>query len=97
LIPAVYILASIRQGTLTVGSTTVLRRRIQDHRSAPGSAFSRKFGVQRLVYYEFHASPRAARTRESQLRRSARKLKLELIDRLNPTWRDLYGDLDQRC
>ena len=90
----VYILASRRNGTLYVGVTNDLARRIGPHKSGEGGAFTRKYRVNALV----HAAPvddvALAIEHEKRLKRRRRAWKLALIERDNPTWRDLYEDID---
>ena len=90
---AVYILASRRNGTLYVGHTADLPRRIEEHRERRGSKFTSRYYVQRLVWYEFHDSLNDAQRRESLLKRWKRTWKLDLIEEHNPDWRDLYHEL----
>jgi putative endonuclease len=91
--PCLYILASQRNGTLYVGVTSDLARRIADHRSNAVAGFVRTYGVYRPVYVEFHASMADAITREKRMKKWRRAWKLELIEGENPQWRDLASDL----
>ena len=91
--PAVYILASKRNGTLYIGVTSDLPRRISQHRNDLVAGFTRQYGVHRLVYYEAHGSMIAAITREKRLKSWKRGWKLKLIEKKNPAWRDLSDDL----
>jgi len=92
--PAVYILASKRNGTLYVGVTSNLIKRVWEHKSDLVGGFTRKYGVHRLVYYEiFDAMPEAI-SREKQMKRWHRAWKLRVIEEMNPTWRDLWEDFD---
>jgi putative endonuclease len=91
--PCVYILASRRNGTLYVGVTSDLARHALEHRSDAVEGFTRRYGVHRLVFAEFHDTMDGAILREKQLKRWRRAWKLELIERANPQWRDLYEDL----
>jgi putative endonuclease len=91
---AVYILANRPQGTLYVGVTNDLARRIWEHRSKAVRGFTRRYGVQRLVYYEPTESLLAARDRERRLKRWRRDWKIALIEKDNPEWRDLYLSLE---
>ena len=91
--PAVYILASRRCGTLYIGVTSNLRRRVWQHRTDVVAGFTRKYAVHRLVYYELHGEFLAAIRREKQLKRWSRKWKLRLIESINPGWRDLYEEV----
>jgi putative endonuclease len=87
--PCVYILASRRNGTLYVGVTGDLVRRVAQHRSNAVSGFVRDYGVYRLVFAEFHASMADAILCEKRIKKWRRAWKLELIERDNPQWRDL--------
>lgn len=89
----VYILASQHNGTLYVGITNNLSRRIEEHKGWLVPGFTRSYGVDKLVYFEEYASIREAREREGKLRRWRRSWKLELIEKLNPNWRDLAEEL----
>ena len=91
--PAVYILASRRNGTLYIGVTTNIRRRVFEHREGLIAGFSRDYGVRRLVHCEMHPDIRAAIVREKQLKKWERAWKLRLIEEGNPTWRDLAEEL----
>jgi len=89
----VYILASAPNGTLYVGSTRDLARRVYEHREGLLPGFTRKHGVTRLVWFETHESVAAAHARETALKRWRRAWKLALIEATNPQWRDLYDDV----
>lgn len=88
--PAVYILASRRNGTLYTGVTSDLICRVWMHREGIGSQFTARYGVHRLVWYEFHQMMGSAIQRETRIKGWKRTWKLELIETLNPGWRDLY-------
>lgn len=88
----IYILASRRNGTLYVGLTNDLRRRLDQHRGG-WSDFTRKYGVHRLVYFENHGDIQAARQRERTLKYWRRAWKLALIEKHNPGWRELDGEI----
>jgi putative endonuclease len=88
--PCVYIPASRRNGTLYVGITSDLARRIEQHRLGAVSSFTRKYSVYILVYAEFHDSLESAMLREKQIKKWRRAWKLELIERDNPLWSDLF-------
>ena len=90
----VYILASQPNGTLYVGVTSHLARRMWEHRTGSGSQFAAKYGVTRLVWYEPHDEAVQAITREKQIKGWNRRWKLELIEKANPAWRDLYEELN---
>jgi putative endonuclease len=92
--PAVYILASKRNGTLYIGVTSNLVKRVWEHKEDLVEGFTKKYGVHRLVYYEvFDTMPEAIR-REKQMKRWHRAWKLRVIEGLNPEWRDLWEDFD---
>jgi putative endonuclease len=89
----VYILASQRNGTLYVGVTNDLARRIGEHKSGLVPGFTRQYGVNKLVYFEEYSSILEARERENRVKKWKRDWKLELIEKLNPTWRDLSAEI----
>ena len=89
----VYILASRRNGTLYIGMTDNLARRVWEHRIGAVPGFTRKYGVKLLVWYELHESRESAFQRERQLKKWNRAWKLNLIERSNPNWHDLTDDL----
>ncbi len=91
--PCVYILASRRNGTLYVGVTSALIRRVWEHKQDLVEGFTRRYGVHRLVWYEPHPSMESAIRREKAMKEWKRKWKLELIESMNPDWRDLYEEL----
>ena len=91
--PAVYIMASQRNGTLYVGVTGAMRERVYQHREALIAGFTAQYGVKMLVHFEFFASMPEAIAREKQLKKVLRKAKLALIERDNPNWRDLWLDI----
>ena len=88
--PAVYILASKRNGTLYIGVTSDLLKRIWEHKNNMIEGFTKRYNVHRLVWYELHESMEAAIIREKRLKNWKRKWKLELIESSNPKWEDLY-------
>jgi putative endonuclease len=89
----VYILASRRNGTLYVGVTNDLVRRVSEHKSKLVPGFTRQYGVDQLVYFEEYGSILEARAREHAMKRWQRAWKIELIEKFNPTWRDLTNEL----
>ncbi len=91
----VYILASQRNGTLYIGVTNDLTRRIWEHKHDLVEGFTKKYGVHRLVWCETASTPLAAITREKQLKKWNRAWKLHLIEEMNPDWRDLYDEITQ--
>ena len=92
---AVYIMASGRNGTLYVGVTNDIARCAYEHRNGVGAAFTRKYGVTRLVWYEHYVDVNEAIAREKQLKNWERAWKLELIEVMNPDWTDLYEALNR--
>ena len=90
--PAVYIMASRRNGTLYTGVTSNLAQRAYQHREALIPGFTSRYGCRMLVWYEFHEEMIAAIAREKQIKAGSRKNKTALIEALNPAWRDLYED-----
>ena len=91
--PAIYIMASKRNGTLYTGVTSNLIRRVYEHKEALVDGFSKKYNCKMLVYYEGFDDMESAITREKQLKGGSRKKKLDLINKLNPEWRDLYDEV----
>lgn len=91
--PAVYILASRRNGTLYIGVTSNLIQRIYQHRSHQAAGFTDRYGVTLLVWYELHDNMESAIGREKQLKKWQRKWKLDLIEQNNSGWRDLWPDI----
>jgi putative endonuclease len=88
--PAVYILASQRNGTLYIGVTSNIQTRAWQHRNEAIACFTKKYGVHTLVYYELHPDMISAITREKQIKKWNRAWKLELIEEQNPEWQDLW-------
>ena len=91
--PTVYILANNQNGTVYVGVTSDLVKRVWEHKNDLIEGFTRKYGVHQLVYYEMHTDMLAAITREKQLKKWNRAWKLELIEEKNPQWKDLWGEI----
>ncbi len=89
----VYILASKQYGTLYVGVTSNLIKRAYEHKNDLIEGFTKGLRVHNLVYYETSEDVNSAIAREKQLKRWRRKWKIELIERQNPEWKDLYFDL----
>jgi putative endonuclease len=90
---SVYILASQRNGTLYIGVTNDLARRVQEHRAGLVPGFTRKYKVKMLVYWEPHQDINEAILREKRIKRWHRRWKLNLIEAHNPLWRDLWPEL----
>jgi putative endonuclease len=89
----IYILASERNGTLYIGVTNDLLRRVYEHRNDLVEGFTKKYQVHRLVYYEQADDIYGAIQREKQLKAWKRQWKMRLIDEMNPEWEDLYEKL----
>ena len=89
----VYILASQRNGTLYVGATSDLIRRIWEHKNKFIPSFTAKYNVHMLVYYEEHQLYIEAACREKRFKNWPRQWKINLIEKLNPEWRDLYEEI----
>lgn len=89
----VYILASDRNGTLYVGVTNDLIRRVGEHKRAEVSGFTKRYGVKKLVYFESGDDPTAAIQREKHIKKWYRRWKIELIETHNPDWHDLAPGL----
>jgi len=91
--PCVYILANRRQGTLYTGVTSNLPGRVFQHREGLMSGFSKRYGCDRLVFYERYERMDEAIAREKQIKGGSRTKKIALIEAMNPDWKDLYQSL----
>jgi putative endonuclease len=89
----VYILANCPKGVLYIGVTNDLARRVWEHKTKAAKGFTSKYGVTMLVYFEEYASILEARERERVLKCWRRAWKFKLVEQMNPSWQDLYGDL----
>jgi len=89
----VYLLASRRNGTLYAGMTDDLIRRTWEHKIGAVAGFTKEYGVKQLVWYEVHETRESAFQRERQIKKWNRAWKLELIEKENPSWRDLAEEL----
>ncbi len=89
----VYILASKKNGTLYIGVTNDLPRRVHEHKCGTVPGFTKRYGVDKLVYYETFANVYDALTAEKRLKVWKRQWKIELIEKRNPKWHDLYDIL----
>ena len=85
----VYILTNKPYGTLYIGVTSDMATRLTQHRKGTGSAFTKRYGLTRLVYYEVHDVVTTAIARESSLKRWKREWKIDLIEKMNPGWKEL--------
>ena len=92
-VPCVYILASRQNGTLYVGVTSNLVRRVWEHKNDVVKGFTKLHGVHKLVWYEVHESMEGAINREKDIKRWKRAWKIRLIERKNPDWSDLYDEI----
>ena len=91
--PCVYILASRRNGTLYTGVSSDLVQRIWQHKNDLVKGFTQKYRVHTLVWYEVHATMESAIGREKAIKEWKRVWKIELIEALNPEWRNLYEEI----
>jgi len=89
----VYMLASKKHGTLYIGVTSDLAKRVWEHKNNFVEGFTKKYNVHRLVYYEITNSAESAIVREKQMKKWNRQWKIELIEKNNPEWKDLYHSL----
>ncbi len=91
----VYMLASRKQGTLYLGVTKNLVRRIYEHKSKAVPGFASRYDVRRLVWYEIYDDPVSAIQREKEIKKWRRDWKITMIEGSNPDWKDLYSDITQ--
>jgi putative endonuclease len=89
----VYILTNKRNNVLYTGVTNDLQRRVYEHRKKLVPGFTKKYNVYKLVYYEETGSVEAAIQREKQIKGGSRQKKIDMIQGMNPQWRDLYEDI----
>ncbi len=89
----VYILASGPYGTLYVGITRDLKRRVWEHQNDFVKGYTQRYGVHNLVWYEVHEDPYEAITREKRIKKWNRDWKVNLIQSMNPAWEDLYDKI----
>ena len=93
--PAVYILASARNGTLYIGVTSNIVKRVWEHRNHVVHGFTARYNVTSLVYYELHETMESAFAREKQLKKWNRAWKVQLILKTNPEWKDLWDEISR--
>ena len=91
--PALYILASHKDGTLYIGVTSNLVKRIYEHKNNLANGFTKQYGVHILVYFELHHTMEAAIVREKQIKKWKREYKVNLIEADNLNWDDLYSNI----
>ncbi len=89
----VYIMTNLQHTVLYTGMTNNLLRRVMEHRSGQGSEFTKKYHVTQLVYYECGNDVHAVLAREKQIKAGSRQKKIDLINRLNPEWKDLSEEI----
>lgn len=89
----VYILASQRNGTLYIGVTTDILRRVSEHKNKQIEGFTKRYGVDKLVYFEIYEDYWEAANRERRMKKWNRDWKIKLIEERNPEWRDIYDEL----
>ena len=88
----VYIMTNLHNTVLYTGVTNDLQRRVQEHKTGKGGVFTKKYNVTKLVYYECGDNVNVAIFREKQIKAGSRQKKVDLINRLNPEWKDLYEE-----
>jgi putative endonuclease len=93
--PYVYMLANEQNGTIYVGVTSNLIKRVYEHKNDLVQGFTKKYQVHNLVWFELHNDIGAAILREKQIKAGSRQKKISLIEGVNPTWKDLYQDILQ--
>ena len=91
--PAIYIVASKRNGTIYTGVTSNLIKRAYEHRTSAIPGFTSEYHCTHLVYFELHQSMELAISREDQIKSGSRAKKIKLIESINPEWKDLYDDI----
>ena len=89
----VYIMTNKYNTVLYVGVTNNLMRRVYEHREGRGGGFTSKYNIKKLVYYEITGDVKVAIEREKQIKGGSRQKKIDLVDGMNPEWRDLYDEL----
>ncbi len=92
-IPAVYIVASSKNGTLYTGVTSDLVRRIYQHKNGLMDGFSKRYGCKILAFFEVYDDMYSAISREKQIKAGSRRKKIDLIEKQNPAWQDLYDTI----
>jgi len=91
--PTLYILASHKDGTLYIGVTSNLVKRVYEHKNNLAEGFTKQYGVHTLVYYEVHQTMEDAILREKQMKKWKREYKINLIEENNVNWNDLYSNI----
>ena len=90
----VYLMASKKKGTLYTGVTNDLQKRVWEHKNNKIEGFTKRYGVHNLVYYEKYNDVVSAITREKQIKAWKRQWKIDMIEKYNPDWNDLFDDED---
>ena len=91
--PCVYIITNQRNGTLYVGVTSNLSKRVWQHKNHVVEGFSQHYCLDKLIWYEIHNNMETAISREKAIKKWSRRWKLRLIEEMNPEWRDLYKEV----
>ena len=86
-------MTNVHNTVLYTGVTNHLKRRVYEHKNGQGGIFTKKYNMTKLVYYELTNNVYSALAREKQIKGGSRKKKIDLVNRLNPTWKDLYNKL----
>ena len=89
----IYILANKKYGTLYIGVTSNLKKRVWEHKQGLVKGFTKKYKIVKLVYFEILENSNQAITREKQLKKWSREWKIKLIEKRNPNWKDLYNTI----
>ena len=89
----IYIMTNSHHTVLYTGVTNNLARRVYEHKNGLGGIFTRKYNIQKLVYYEVGEDVRAVVAREKQIKGGSRQKKIDLINKMNPAWKDLYEEI----
>jgi putative endonuclease len=90
---SIYIMTNTHHTVLYTGVTNDLKRRVYEHKNNMGSSFMKKYNLQNLVYYEVGDNIHSALAREKQIKGGSRRMKIELIESMNPEWKDLWDEL----
>jgi putative endonuclease len=91
--PAIYIMANKKGGTLYTGVTSNLAQRVYQHKESLCKGFTADYDCKKLVFYELHENMYSAIAREKKIKAGSRKRKIELIESMNPEWKDLYNEI----
>ena len=92
-LPCVYIMTNKRNGTLYIGATSNLIKRVWEHKNGVVEGFTKRHGLHTLVWYEVHPTMLSAGARERTMKEWKRKWKMRLIEEMNPGWADLYSGI----